>query len=283
MKKILITLLFLTAAFQLACKTSAADGVTTPADTSGSTTSTTTSTSTPAASTGTVSGTLSANATITLNQADGTTQSTNTTTSSPDYTFNNVPTGEATVTYNSGGQTTTQTVQVNGGQTTQISPFGSTQELLNSLKGQVYEITNRGSSTTVADILTNNPLGNAFYTRTVNVPARNFQDGFPGVTDRFEYFGVVYEGVITAPVTGEYTFETISDDGSVLYLNGNAVVNNDKQHAPKTKTGKITLTAGQKYNLLLKYFQGPRYQIALVVNVTIPGQAKKLFDMSDFK
>ena len=83
--------------------------------------------------------------------------------------------------------------------------------------------------------------------------------------------------------SGEYTFKTLSDDGSVLYLNGSVVVNNDKQHAPAAKTGKITLSAGQKYNLIVKYFQGPKYQIALVVNVTIPGQSKKLFDMNDFR
>lgn len=231
--------------------------------------------------TGTVSGSLSANAQITLNQSDGTAQSTSTTPETPEYEFNNVPTGETTIVYNSNGQQTTQTVQVNSGETTQVNPFGSTQELLNSLKGQVFEVINNGWSTTVDDISAN-PLGEPFYTREINVPQRSFEEGFPGITDRFEWFGVVYEGKIKAPQTGTYIFQITSDDGSVLYINGQKVVDNDKVHAPKTVTGVVNLNEGQIYDIKVKYFQGPRYYIALVVKVQLPNGEMQLFNMSNF-
>lgn len=231
--------------------------------------------------TGTVSGSLSADATVTIKQADGTEQTTSTSTSNPDYTFENVPEGEATLEYESGGKTVTQEVQVNAGEETKTNPFGSTQELLNSLKAQIYEMESTAKS--VNDIQIDKPLGDAFYSREINIPKRGFEDGFPGLTNRFEWFGVIYEGTITAPKTGEYTFWITCDDGGVVYINGSAIVNGDGKHAAKTYSGKISLTAGQKYQFMVKYFQGPRYNIALVLESQIPGGSRKLFSMNDFK
>ncbi len=230
---------------------------------------------------GTVQGSLSDNAAITINPANGQSQTVTTSAGQPEFVFNNVPEGEATIVYNTNGQVVTQTVQVVAGQVTQINPFGSTQELMNSLKGQVFELVNNGNNTTVADI-TGTASGNAFYTREINVPVRNFSDGFPGITDRYEWFGIRYDGTITAPVTGKYIFKLTSDDGAVLYINQQMVVNNDKVHSVKSATGEIELTAGQTYNICIKYFQGPRYQIALVVEAQIPNGQMKLFNMADF-
>jgi len=47
---------------------------------------------------------------------------------------------------------------------------------------------------------------------------------------------------------------TQSDDGSVLYINGNKIVDNDGSHAAITATGRVALKSGyHTYKLL--YFE----------------------------
>ncbi|HTJ14484.1 MAG TPA: PA14 domain-containing protein [Dinghuibacter sp.] len=73
-------------------------------------------------------------------------------------------------------------------------------------------------------------------------------------------FGLLFTGVLRAPATGTYTFQTSSDDASALYIggypNGTKVVNNDAQQGTTTKTGTITLTKGQTYAFAVPYDQG---------------------------
>ncbi len=40
------------------------------------------------------------------------------------------------------------------------------------------------------------------YTDRIDVPVRDFTEGFPGVTDRFEWFGIVYTGRFFVDVPG---------------------------------------------------------------------------------
>lgn len=53
---------------------------------------------------------------------------------------------------------------------------------------------------------------------------------------------------------------------------------NDGQHPPTSASGSITLTAGD-HELVLEYFQGPRYLIALQVWVTPPGGTEQIFSV----
>ena len=46
------------------------------------------------------------------------------------------------------------------------------------------------------------------------------------------------------PEDGVYTFQTRSDDGSVLYIHGEQVVNNDGSHAAIPATGMVALKKG---------------------------------------
>ena len=66
---------------------------------------------------------------------------------------------------------------------------------------------------------------------------------------RDDNFGFLWEGFIIIPVTGSYTFETNSDDGSKLYIGTYShtaipLVNNDGLHGGQFREGTITLTAG---------------------------------------
>lgn len=73
-------------------------------------------------------------------------------------------------------------------------------------------------------------------------------------------YGFLWEGMIKIPVTGSYTFETCSDDGSKLYIGSynhtaNALVNNDGVHGTQCRTGTITLNAGT-HPIAITFFQG---------------------------
>lgn len=64
-------------------------------------------------------------------------------------------------------------------------------------------------------------------------------------------FGARFHGLLEVPTDGEYRFWTRSDDGSVLWINGKVVVNNDGHHPPKEADGKVTLRRGRhKFDLI---------------------------------
>jgi len=120
------------------------------------------------------------------------------------------------------------------------------------------------------------------YTRKLDIPSRNFTQGFPGLENVFEWFGIQYRGSITIKESGLYKFRLLSDDGSKLYIDSILIIDNDGTHAPKSKTGEIYLSPGT-YPIRVDYFQGPRMQIALQLFVQLPGEDEKLFDLKDFE
>lgn len=69
-----------------------------------------------------------------------------------------------------------------------------------------------------------------------------------------DHFGYIYTGYIYAPQDGVYGFLTQSDDGSVLYVAGEKVVDNDGSHAAISSTGEIALKAGF-HPIKLLYFE----------------------------
>jgi len=115
-----------------------------------------------------------------------------------------------------------------------------------------------------------------FRTDHFNVSPREFRRGFPGVSDRVEWFAIKYEGEFTTRRGGNYRFRLISDDGSILYLNGVRVIDHDGIHSPTSAKVRVQLPPG-RHRLKLLYFQGPRYKIALQLFVTPPGGKEKLF------
>lgn len=111
----------------------------------------------------------------------------------------------------------------------------------------------------------------------INVPARRFEDGFPGFEQRTEWFSVTISGAFTVSEPGVYRFRLKSDDGSQLFIDNQLVVDNDGIHDAISKRGEIELSEG-RHRMLLKYFQGMKYILALQLFVTPPGQAERLFN-----
>ena len=69
-----------------------------------------------------------------------------------------------------------------------------------------------------------------------------------------DHFGYIFSGLIEVPEDGVYTFQTRSDDGSVLYISDELVVNNDGSHAAIPATGFIALKKGF-HPYILYYFE----------------------------
>ncbi|MCU1681243.1 MAG: bglK [Amycolatopsis sp.] len=80
-----------------------------------------------------------------------------------------------------------------------------------------------------------------------------------------------WTGTLTPPTTGNYQFAMTSDDGSRLIINGQTVVNNWFNQPATTRTGNITLTAGQPVSIEVDYFQDGGGSVANL-GWTIPNQ-----------
>jgi hypothetical protein len=93
------------------------------------------------------------------------------------------------------------------------------------------------------------------------------------LTNRENNYGLEIYGFIEVPVTGIYSFYTISDDGSQLYADNEKVVDNDGQHGDLEKTGEIALAKG-KHLFKVLYFQSTS-GINLKTYIKGPGLAKQ--------
>lgn len=82
-------------------------------------------------------------------------------------------------------------------------------------------------------------------------------------------YALRFHGWITVPQTGVYTFYTISDDGSQLYIGDQKVVDNDGCHGDLERSGDRALTAGA-HPFTLDYFQNSSGQ---TLQVFISGPA----------
>jgi len=125
------------------------------------------------------------------------------------------------------------------------------------------------------------PIGKIYNTR-LNVPPRNFLEGFPGVTSRFEWFAIDYTARFWIEKPGKYFFELLSDDGSALYIDERRVIDNDCMHPPVSVGGSIALQGGI-HDVRVGYFQGPRMSVALVLSVKPPGEKWRVFNTDDFR
>jgi hypothetical protein len=125
------------------------------------------------------------------------------------------------------------------------------------------------------------PVG-SIYTTALNIWPQSFDEGFPNVTDRFEWFAIEYTGRVWIEKQGHYRFSLLSDDGAKLYLNNQIVIDNDGEHGARAISGSAILTRGV-YEIKVEYFQGPRFTVALVLAVSPPGEPWRILNTNDFK
>ena len=157
--------------------------------------------------------------------------------------------------------------------------FGTTVVSSSGLEGKIYFIKKYPSE--MPKIEKMKPKG-TIYTDSLNVAPQDFDKGFPGITDRNEWFGIDYTGRIWIETEGEYRFRLLSDDGSRLFLDDKLVIDNDGMHPPEEVSGSAILTRGI-HKLRVMYFQGPRFSVALVLSVSRPNENWHLFRTGDFQ
>ncbi len=125
------------------------------------------------------------------------------------------------------------------------------------------------------------PIGR-IYTTTLNVPVRDFREGFPGVTGRIEWFAIDYTTRFWIEKPGKYSFLLDSDDGSILYVDGRKVIDNDCVHPTTVATGAARLEGGI-HEMRVSYFQGPPVQVALRLFIKPPGEKARIFNTDEFR
>jgi hypothetical protein len=114
------------------------------------------------------------------------------------------------------------------------------------------------------------------YLDRINIPPRSFSEGFPGFPERVEFFAVNIQGTFRVSQPGRYSFRLKSDDGAQLFIDDALVVDNDGMHEPLSRRGEAELSAGQ-HRIRVWYFQGVRYELALQLFVSAPGESERIF------
>ncbi len=160
-----------------------------------------------------------------------------------------------------------------------LARFGTTVVVPTGLQGRVYHI--RHWTKTLPDFRKLRPVG-VIYAPALDIPSQDFDRGFPGVTKRFEWFAIDYRGRFWVEKPGIYTFALLSDDGSKLYIDGEERIDNDGWHLPEEKRVEVELKPGI-HRIRVSYFQGPKFQVALVLKVAGPGEQLRVFSTDEFK
>ena len=160
-----------------------------------------------------------------------------------------------------------------------VPTFGTTVVVPSGLRGEVYHIPK--NSNRLPNFRKLKSRG-SIYTASLNVPPHDFREGFPGVTKRFEWFALDYTGKFWIEIPGEYRFSLLSDDGSKLYIDGAEVIDDDGVHFATERTARVRLDGGI-HRIRVSYFQGPRFEVALVLRVAPPGERWRVFSTDEFK
>jgi alpha-N-arabinofuranosidase len=87
-------------------------------------------------------------------------------------------------------------------------------------------------------------------------------------------YGVKYEGYIKVLKDNLYTFFINNDDGAVLYINDEPIINNDGLHAPEEMSNSVILKEGY-HKIKVVFFQKGGGQ-ALEVSIEGPGLPKQV-------
>ena len=160
-----------------------------------------------------------------------------------------------------------------------VPTFGTTVVIPSGLRGVIYML--KHDTAGLPDFTKLKPKGN-IYTTSLNVPPQDFRQGFPGVTNRFEWFAIDYSGRFWIQTPGLYRFRLTSDDGARLYIDDQLIADNDGIHPPRTIFASLKL-AGGIHRMRVPYMQGPGDKVALVLKIAGPDEEFRIFSTDEFK
>lgn len=127
-------------------------------------------------------------------------------------------------------------------------------------EGTVYLIPKKGNSYYVENyysdkVLDYEVLHTSITLEDLQIPEVNYKEfSFPGV-ERTTRFGMILYSQLSVAEAGCYEFSLNSDDGSILWIDGQEIVNNDGSHQMTMTKDSFALQPGQ-YEAKVWYFQG---------------------------
>lgn len=92
-------------------------------------------------------------------------------------------------------------------------------------------------------------------TRTNQTVNFDWGGGSPDPASGVDTFSVRWSGQVEPRYTEAYTFYTTSDDGVRLWIDNQLLIDNWTDHGPTENTGTISLSAGQKYDLRMEFYE----------------------------
>jgi hypothetical protein len=96
-------------------------------------------------------------------------------------------------------------------------------------------------------------------------------NGSPGPGVNADNFSVRWTGLVEASATGNFRFQTRSNDGVRLWINGNLVINNWTAHnTASNQTPVIPLVQDQRYAITIEYYDNTGTGVARL-NWMVPG------------
>jgi len=106
----------------------------------------------------------------------------------------------------------------------------------------------------------------------LDIAPRPFREGFPGLGSTVEWFGLDIRFTVTIAETATWEVMLLADDGAILSIDDENVIDNDGIHAPTPVATRIKLEKGLR-NFRVRYFQGPGPDLALMLAWKKPGAA----------
>jgi hypothetical protein len=106
----------------------------------------------------------------------------------------------------------------------------------------------------------------------LNITPRSFQEGFPGMGSIVDWFGMDIRFTVNIAETTTWELMLLADDGAILSIDDENVIDNDGIHPPTPVATTVKLEKGS-HNFRVRYFQGPGPDLALMLAYKKPGAA----------
>ncbi len=130
--------------------------------------------------------------------------------------------------------------------------FGSGTPDAAGWKGSFFPLS--AGTTKLPPLATLEPKG-VLFARELNVAPKPMVGGFPGIDPaRNENFALRWEAPLVVDNEADYTFRIVSDNGSIVTIDGTLIVDNDGAHGVAEKSGPVHLVKGT-HVIAVDYFQ----------------------------
>jgi hypothetical protein len=162
-----------------------------------------------------------------------------------------------------------------------IGSFGSIVPRPSSFCGDVYDLPK--DTMRLPNFWNLSSIG-SLHTPSLNVPHQYFVDtgGIPGITSNSAWLGIDYHASFWVRNPGIYEFRLLVDDGAILYIDDQKVIDMDGVNSGRMASGRIKLIQGT-HSIHVPYTQGPPTDVGLALAVKAPGEkAFKIFDLRKF-